>query len=195
MFSCGNVPIDLDQILYFGDIDVNGLKIPANASQNAVTVGLPVVKPATSLYTALLSRGQRQPHTRVSLAAAEAAARWLPGVLHSQVIDVLAAGKRVARRHRPRVPPQLRRVEIRSRLNEIPEVEPHQSSPRTTDQRVRLPRATPAGHGPSVVCGRRIPQTRGLGMGSLWFARDCSCVLSPTEESVDTIAGQRHSLA
>ena len=47
------------EIRYFGDLDAAGLRIPAAASRLARQVGLPAVRPATALYTALLTVGRR----------------------------------------------------------------------------------------------------------------------------------------
>ena len=44
-------------ILYFGDLDAAGLRIPAAASELAQQDGLPSVRPATGLYTLLLRHG------------------------------------------------------------------------------------------------------------------------------------------
>jgi hypothetical protein len=46
----------VDQIRYFGDLDGNGLAIPARAAVTAQELGLPPVEPATPLYEALLAR-------------------------------------------------------------------------------------------------------------------------------------------
>ncbi|MGH3931702.1 MAG: Wadjet anti-phage system protein JetD domain-containing protein [Pseudonocardiaceae bacterium] len=48
------------EIRYFGDLDAAGLRIPAAASRLALQEGLPAVRPATALYTALLAVGR--PH-------------------------------------------------------------------------------------------------------------------------------------
>ncbi len=48
------------EIRYFGDLDAAGLRIPAAASRLACQEGLPAVRPATALYTALLAVGHRR---------------------------------------------------------------------------------------------------------------------------------------
>ena len=45
-------------IRYFGDLDEQGLRIPAGASALAVEEGLPPVRPSTGLYAALLAHGR-----------------------------------------------------------------------------------------------------------------------------------------
>lgn len=96
VLSSATLPNRPERILYFGDIDLRGLTIPANASRNALAAGLPPVEPATSLYRALLDRGQRQTNTRVSPTTAQEAASWLPANLRDPVVAVLTGGKRIA---------------------------------------------------------------------------------------------------
>lgn len=46
------------RVLYFGDLDTDGLDIPVHASALASTAGLPAVEPAAVLYRLLLDHGR-----------------------------------------------------------------------------------------------------------------------------------------
>lgn len=46
-------------VLYFGDLDASGLRIPARASREAQRLGLPPVEPYLDAYRALLSQAAR----------------------------------------------------------------------------------------------------------------------------------------
>lgn len=89
----------VDRILYFGDLDLRGLQIPASASRTAQTEGLPAVEPATYLYEALLEVGQPQTGTRVSDSTAATATEWLPEHLRIPAHRLLTSGKRLAQEH------------------------------------------------------------------------------------------------
>lgn len=83
-----------DRVVYFGDIDLKGLQIPAAASVNATTAGLPAVEPTYPLYELLFATPHRCPAEPVSeLPAAEAAA-WL-GPLAGLAQEVLMSGTRI----------------------------------------------------------------------------------------------------
>lgn len=56
--SVGRVP-GITRVLYFGDIDADGLRFPMSADALAVQLGLPPVEPATSLYRLLFEHGHR----------------------------------------------------------------------------------------------------------------------------------------
>lgn len=83
---------DLDpaprRILYFGDLDPDGLMIPVRASETAVAHGLPPVEPAEALY-ALLLAGQEE-------GGADPRVMWLPQGLRGRAAAVLASGRRLA---------------------------------------------------------------------------------------------------
>lgn len=89
---------DLDpvpqRILYFGDVDPEGLAIPVRANRTAARRGLPVVEPAAALYELLFdiawSGGE---------AGADARLAWLPERLRGRAAGVLAAGTRLAQEH------------------------------------------------------------------------------------------------
>jgi Wadjet protein JetD, C-terminal len=92
---------DLDRpvsaIRYFGDLDRVGLRIPASASELAVTSGLPPVLPAVELYDALLEVGRPQPgQPRLTEPAARHLVRWLDPIHRGRVRHLLDAGERLA---------------------------------------------------------------------------------------------------
>lgn len=58
VLSVASVMPAVREIRYFGDLDAAGLRIPAAASRLALLEGLPAVRPATALYTALLAVGR-----------------------------------------------------------------------------------------------------------------------------------------
>lgn len=92
---------DLDarprRVLYFGDLDVDGLDIPAYASNLAVGQGLPAVEPAAGLYRLLFDHGHPaviSPATRGL--RSEQLVRWLPGELRDEAAALLRAKRRLA---------------------------------------------------------------------------------------------------
>ncbi|MFC9228453.1 Wadjet anti-phage system protein JetD domain-containing protein [Streptomyces decoyicus] len=83
------------RILYYGDLDADGLAIPARASIAADHYGLPPVEPATSLYSLLLKRkpnaGERIERERAHLLTA-----WLPAELREPAHALLTSARRLA---------------------------------------------------------------------------------------------------
>lgn len=84
------------EIRYFGDLDAEGLRIPAAASRAALAAGLPPIRPAASLYRRLLAVGRPAEDAVVDRTIAAELAAWLPGDLADRVIAVLTAGQRLA---------------------------------------------------------------------------------------------------
>jgi hypothetical protein len=91
------LPVRPSRVLYFGDLDVEGLTIPATASRRAsglLPVPLPPVEPAVALYELLLAReprpmaGRARPEPGPDL-------EWLPEPLRVRAGAVLAAGRRI----------------------------------------------------------------------------------------------------
>lgn len=85
------------RILYFGDIDPDGLDIPAYASRVATEHDLPAVQPAAALYRLLLDHGRPLPGggagRRVSV---ERSVAWLPDDLRGAAAGLLGDGQRLA---------------------------------------------------------------------------------------------------
>jgi hypothetical protein len=83
-------------VAYFGDLDADGLRIPASAGTLAVAEGLPPVRPATGLYRLLRAAGRPQ-HGQPVVAAARAAelAGWLDDDQRPGVAEMLRKGGRV----------------------------------------------------------------------------------------------------
>lgn len=84
----------LSRVTYFGDLDVDGLRIPVSAGRRAVGAGLPDVEPATGLYELLLSSGVTGPGRVVTRAEADRHVAWLPQQAQARAAEVLCAGRR-----------------------------------------------------------------------------------------------------
>jgi hypothetical protein len=88
-------------VRYFGDIDFDGLRIPASAAATALRENLPAVTPAIGLYTQLIEHGTPQPGQAIPEPGALSAARaWLlsaqPGdTVEAAVLGLLSAGHRL----------------------------------------------------------------------------------------------------
>jgi hypothetical protein len=87
----------ITEIRYFGDLDENGLRVPANAAALAASADLPPVRPATGLYGVLFRRGTPQPgRRRLPTESAADLARWLGAEHHAQAARLLLSGERLA---------------------------------------------------------------------------------------------------
>lgn len=86
----------VEAIMYFGDIDLEGLEIPRRTSYIAQRMGLPAVEPAADLYHLLLRVGKMAKADPVSYATATRATKWLPEDLRGEVVEMLASGRRMA---------------------------------------------------------------------------------------------------
>jgi hypothetical protein len=85
------------EIEYFGDLDVVGLRTPINADRAAKQVGLPAVRPAVSLYEALLQRGRPEPGQQpVPPETAATLTNWLAPEHRTAVVDLLCSGYRLS---------------------------------------------------------------------------------------------------
>jgi len=84
------------EIRYFGDLDTEGLRIPASASRTAVDLGLPPILPAVGLYRRLFARGRPGPSEPVDPATATSLVAWLPAELREQASAHLRRGERLA---------------------------------------------------------------------------------------------------
>lgn len=94
--SVGRLP-GTKRVLYFGDIDADGLRFPASAAALAAELGLPAIEPAASLYRLLLEVGHRaRGGQRVDEARAASLAAWLPAGLRLAVVELLVSGERLA---------------------------------------------------------------------------------------------------
>jgi len=87
----------IDKILYFGDLDADGLAIPIGAAAVATSTDLPAPEPAVALYELLLDVGIAQPAPRtVSEEVADELVAWLPEHLRERGVKVLLNGQRLA---------------------------------------------------------------------------------------------------
>jgi hypothetical protein len=93
----GDLPTPPRRVLYFGDLDVDGLDIPVHASAVSTTAGLPAIEPTSLLYRLLLDHGQpvlvENPPSRHRVLRLTA---WLQGDVRADAIEVLAGGRRLA---------------------------------------------------------------------------------------------------
>jgi hypothetical protein len=97
VLSIAHVDKAITEIGYFGDLDENGLRIPANAAALAVSAGLPSVRPASGLYEVMFRQGTPLPGQRkLSAAAAADLASWLGLDHHDPAGRLLVAGERLA---------------------------------------------------------------------------------------------------
>lgn len=87
---------EISSIIYFGDLDADGLRIPASAAALARAEGLPAVVPATALYQLLLSSGRPQ-HGQQAMDADRAVAlvSWLDAEHRPLVAELLQEGCRI----------------------------------------------------------------------------------------------------
>jgi hypothetical protein len=85
------------EVRYFGDLDENGLRIPANASLIAEGAGLPLVHPAAGLYSAMFAQGNPQPgQRRVPADTAANLVVWLDPACRERAAGLLSRGLRLA---------------------------------------------------------------------------------------------------
>ncbi|TDD60001.1 hypothetical protein E1263_12960 [Kribbella antibiotica] len=82
------------RIVYFGDVDLKGLQIPASADRTAQQANLPPVTPAWPLYELLFDVAPRRSTTEIPADSAADAARWL-GPLASSARELLITGLRL----------------------------------------------------------------------------------------------------
>jgi hypothetical protein len=85
----------LRRILYYGDLDADGLDIPARTSATALEHNLPAIQPATGLYRLLLTRPRSAGQPIPQMHAARLA-NWLPHDLQAAARSVLTQGHRIA---------------------------------------------------------------------------------------------------
>jgi Uncharacterized protein conserved in bacteria C-term(DUF2220). len=83
-------------IRYFGDLDLEGLRIPMAASATAMRAGLPPVRPAVGLYARLLAVGRPEPATPLAPEVAAELAAWLGPSLAPAAEALLVSGYRLA---------------------------------------------------------------------------------------------------
>ncbi len=92
-----DLPTRPRRVLYFGDLDVEGLAIPIYANDVAVAAGLPTVEPAGALYRLLLRHGRR---AAVDASPSQYRARklcsWLPEELRAAAAALIVGGERLA---------------------------------------------------------------------------------------------------
>jgi hypothetical protein len=122
----------IEEIRYFGDLDADGLSIPAHAEVTALTAGLPPVQPAPELYRLLLEQHSQPTPRAVPEWSAEALCAWLPEDLRSRAATLLTGGRRIAQE---RVGRTLLRSTSRWHDGGFPQSHlPHNRSPQINDR-------------------------------------------------------------
>ncbi|WP_330316546.1 Wadjet anti-phage system protein JetD domain-containing protein [Streptomyces platensis] len=86
---------DIHRIVYYGDLDAEGIAIPARASINGTQLGLPPIEPAIALYRLLLAHEPTVGET-VDSERADNLTAWIPGELKPAVHTLLTKGLRLA---------------------------------------------------------------------------------------------------
>ncbi|MFI5751039.1 Wadjet anti-phage system protein JetD domain-containing protein [Streptomyces sp. NPDC051644] len=86
---------DIHRIVYYGDLDADGIAIPARASINGAQRGLPPIEPAATLYRLLLAH---EPTAGEIIAGERATSltTWLPQELQQAAHALLTKGQRLA---------------------------------------------------------------------------------------------------
>lgn len=97
VLSIARIGRTITEIRYFGDLDENGLRVPASAAALAASVGLPQVQPAAGLYEVMFRQGMPQSGQRM-LSAGSAAdlVTWLSPDHRAQAARMLVIGERLA---------------------------------------------------------------------------------------------------
>jgi len=88
--------VQIETIVYFGDLDKAGLAIPIGADATAQSLNLPRVQPAASLYELLFAVGRTEMVSEVPREIAEELAMWLPSGLRESAIQHFMMGRRLA---------------------------------------------------------------------------------------------------
>lgn len=97
ILSVSRISHRITDISYFGDLDENGLRIPSNAAVLAHGEGLPTVRPAVGLYTAMLRLGvPRLGQRPLPANTARDLAIWLDPQHQEAAERLLTAGDRIA---------------------------------------------------------------------------------------------------
>jgi hypothetical protein len=86
----------IERILYYGDLDADGLRTPWAAGRNALVEGLPAVEPATALYELLLRHGHPSATTPLTITEGRRLAAWIPEPLRATVTGLLVGGLRLS---------------------------------------------------------------------------------------------------
>ncbi len=92
-----DLPTPPRRVLYFGDLDIDGLDIPVRASAVAATAGLPAVQSTAVLYRLLLDHGQpASVENPPSCHRIRKLTAWLQDDIRADAAAVLVDGQRLA---------------------------------------------------------------------------------------------------
>jgi len=87
------------ELLYFGDLDPEGLRTASRAAEAAARLSLPPLRPAVDWYARLLTLGRELEAPILAEAGAgqvdARALNWLPEGLRPEVAELLASGRRL----------------------------------------------------------------------------------------------------
>jgi hypothetical protein len=86
----------IERILYFGDLDAEGLRTPQEAQLHARAEDLPAIEPATALYELLLHHGHPSVTTPLTVTEGRHLAGWIAEDLRAEVTGLLVGGLRLA---------------------------------------------------------------------------------------------------
>jgi hypothetical protein len=87
------------RILYFGDVDADGLMIPTKACDTAAAHDLPAIEPASVLYDLLFGFAPEPEGGGRSGAVEDARVSWLPARWQDRAADLLGRSRRLAQEH------------------------------------------------------------------------------------------------
>lgn len=85
-----------ERVVYFGDVDPEGIHIPLRSDRLAASLGLPPIQPATRLYELLLQHGRPGQGQPIPASSARRLVEWLPESLREAVAADFARGVRYA---------------------------------------------------------------------------------------------------
>jgi hypothetical protein len=83
------------EVIYFGDLDADGLRIAAAAAVEASRLHIRNVRPATGLYEQLLDSPVAANSPRVAEAVAETLVAWLDPRQRQRAVELLITGRRI----------------------------------------------------------------------------------------------------
>ncbi|RSS82926.1 hypothetical protein [Streptomyces sp. WAC06614] len=161
----------LTEILYYGDLDYDGLHCVTLASQRSVAAGLPPLTPASGLYAALLTCARRSA-TAIAPDAARTVSTWLPAPLAARTTLALSSGT-VVRQEALQLTTLSRRLvpahgDLRWQLAAVPPTRTGPTGRSTVNSAIGTPRR-PTGvskteaPGPGVSARFCVPTLRGRG--------------------------------
>jgi hypothetical protein len=97
VLSINTLSHPIREIAYFGDLDAKGLQTPGNADRLSAAYGLPPIRPAAGLYSALQQVGTHQAgQPRLTAETAAQLSSWLEPQHREWAVAGLVGGTRIA---------------------------------------------------------------------------------------------------